>query len=78
MEKNEVTREMIEMCLDDDLDNMWEPFATGEIEISASEVIKKLRPNRYEDYFNQYCERNGIIKETEKNGVIHYIEIIED
>ena len=51
----EITREMIEGCLDDELEFMFEdvPFKT-----SASEHFKKI--GTYEDFFENYLINNHI------------------
>lgn len=77
----ECSQKMIEGALDDDLDNMYEPYtclATDE-EIPASEIIKKFYPDKYYgSYISEYCQRNNIIAEQQSNGTWRYFEIPED
>ena len=57
-----ITREMIEGCLDDELDIMYDGWTSADNNLSASgsEIIKKCFPDKYEEYVKEYCERNNI------------------
>ena len=80
---NEITREMIEGCLDDEINeiaNPWEPIEGKKIE--ASEIYKNMFSVRYEEWVNDYCERNNItiVKEQEEDRTFktRYFELKEE
>lgn len=63
-EYNEITREMIEGCLDDELNEQYDPWVPNEnapnTQVDASECFKKLKPELYEEFFIDYCVRGHI------------------
>ena len=59
MEKLE--RYMIEGCLDDELNLMFDPFIVKGEKVEAAEIIKKCRPDLYEEFILDYCDRENII-----------------
>lgn len=59
MEKLE--RYMIEGCLDDELNTMFDPFIVKGEEVEPAEIIKKCRPDLYEKFILDYCDRENII-----------------
>ena len=78
-----ITREMIEGCLDDELFEMYGEFVYNQREnktLPAGEIIKKCLPDVYEQYFVDYCEREGIeiIFDMKTGRVIKYLEPQED
>ena len=80
LELPELTKEMIEGALDDDLDNMYEPYnclATDE-QIPASKIIRLVYPEKYARYFENYIDRNHIIWEPFSDGKVRYFELPED
>jgi len=76
----EITREMIEGCLDDDLNEIYGYFEvnhrTGQ-QVDGADIIKHLRPDLYEAYFNDYLVTNLICSFIE-NGQVKYFEPIYD
>ena len=72
----ELTKEMVEGALDDDLDNMYEPYSIAALdeEIPASLIIKTFAPSKYAKYIKEYCERNHILV-MEENGEKRYFEL---
>ena len=80
----QITREMIEGCLDDELDEMYEPWipnknAKNEIVIPASKCFKTLQSRLYEELVMEYCERNRIkIIVEQSTGKTVYLEPKED
>lgn len=76
---NEITREMIEGCLDDELDLQYDAWETGNVHLyaSSSKIIKNLFPSSYYEFFIDYCDRNKIKIETSETG-IKYFEPKED
>jgi hypothetical protein len=71
-----ITREMIEGCLDDELDIMYDGWtsSTGNLSASGSEIIKKCFPDKYEEYVKEYCDRNNISIETKTVYIEHSAE----
>ena len=77
----ELSQKMIEGALDDDLDNMYEPYncLATDAEIPASEIIKKFYPERYfNTYIPAFCQRNNIIADHQSDGTWRYFELPED
>lgn len=80
----QITREMIEGCLDDELDEMYEPWipnkdAKNVITIPASKCFKTFYPGHYEELMMNYCERNHIKIIVERStGKTIYLEPKED
>lgn len=64
----EITREMIEGCLDDDLIEMYDEL--------EPEIVKTEHPETYEEYIKEYCDHNDILiingKYYEKNDEEYY------
>lgn len=78
-EYNQITREMIEGCLDDELNEMYNPWVPNEntphIQVNASECFKKLKPELYKEFFVDYCERGHIrIINVPTTGKTIYLE----
>lgn len=71
-----ITREMIEGCLDDELDTMYDGWTSpnGNLSASGSEIIKKFFPDKYEEFVKEYCGRNNISIETKTVYVEHSAE----
>lgn len=71
-----ITREMIEGCLDDELDIMYDEWTSSNSNLSASgsEIIKKCFPDKYEEYVKEYCDRNNISIETKTVYTEHSAE----
>ena len=80
----QITREMIEGCLDNDLDEMYEPWIPNKndknvINIPASKCFKTFQPRLYEELVTNYCERNRIKIIVERSsGKTIYLEPKED
>ena len=77
-EYNELSKEMIDGAVDDDIDNMFNPFIGNGEEIPASEIFKKMRPNDYGKFRTEYCNRYNILIEAFNDGRIRYFELPED
>lgn len=75
--KQIITREMIEGCLDDELNEMGWISPSG-IQVDDAEIIKKLYPKHYENFILDYCDRNNILIDIDLTGKTTYIEITED
>lgn len=79
----EITLNMIQGCLNDELDEMYEGWSSASsshlnyentaLEASGSEIIRACFPDRYQEYIRQYCERNQIIQIC-KDGIHRYFE----
>lgn len=71
-----ITREMIEGCLDDELNIMYDEWTSpnGNLSASGSEIIKKCFPDKYEEFVKEYCDRNNISIETRQVYVEHSTE----
>lgn len=80
----QITREMIEGCLDDELDEMYEPWipnkdAKNVINVPASKCFKTFYSGHYEELVMNYCERNHIkIIVDRGSGKKIYLEPKED
>lgn len=80
----QIAREMIEGCLDDELDEMYEPWIPNKndkniINIPASKCFKTFQPRLYEELVMNYCERNRIKIIVERSsGKTIYLESKED
>ena len=75
-EFTEITREMIEGCLDDDINEIhgsWMDVA-ARWEVESCKIFKTFLPNVYQEFFNDYCDNNHIIQKKDSKGVIHYYE----
>lgn len=78
---HEITKEMIEGCVDDQIDNAYEPWApigkNASIVEPASKCFKMFRPELYTQWIMEYIEANNI--EVVENGeVTRYFEYDED
>lgn len=71
-----ITREMIEGCLDDELDILFDGWTSNDktLSVSGSVIIKKCFPEKYEEYVKDYCHRNNISIETKQVYVEHSTE----
>lgn len=80
----QITREMIEGCLDDELDEMYDPWIPYKndknvINIPASKCFKTFQSTLYEEMMIDYCIRNHINIITERiTGKRIYLELKED
>lgn len=80
----QITREMIEGCIDDELDEMYDPWIPNKndktvINIPASKCFKTFQPRLYEELVMNYCERNRIkIIVDRSSGKKVYLEPKED
>lgn len=75
---NEITKEMIEGCLDDEIDNSYEGWCFTKDEVyPASRCLKILNPGLYAEWVLKYMERNKIIPLDCKEGV-RYFELNEN
>jgi hypothetical protein len=75
---HEITREMIEGCLDDEIDNAYEGWKpTKSDNYPASRCFKLLSPIMYADWMKDYMRRNNIIALECEDGV-RYFELDED
>ena len=75
---NKITFQMIEGIINDMLDNAYDPFIFNDLEIPASEIIKKIKPNIYDDMVAEYIINNHIKQVVNDNGVTEYFEPSED
>lgn len=80
--RKEITREKIELCLDDEINLRFEGkdfrfnHFDDKIEVDPASIIKYCRPEIYEDYFYDYCQRNDI-RIVDKEDDIQYWEAAE-
>ena len=75
---NKITFQMIEGIINDMLDNAYDPFIFNNLKIPASEIIKKIKPNIYDDMVAEYIINNHIKQVVNDNGVTEYFEPSED
>lgn len=76
----QIEKEMIEGCLDDELNEMYDPWMANEEDenpVDASECFKLLKPEVYKEFFDNYCERNEI-QVVHSKGFTYYFEPKED
>lgn len=74
----EITKEMIEGCLDDEIDNSYEGWGLTKDEVyPASRCLKVLNPGLYAQRVEDYMRRNNIIAWDCEEGV-RYFEFDED
>ena len=58
----ELTRENIESCLDDELNEMYNPWEPYEgISLDAAVLFKTLLRPQYNQFFEEYCKSYNII-----------------
>jgi hypothetical protein len=76
---HEITREMIEGCLDDEIDMAFEESkkVTPDGGYPSSRCFKMLSPIMYADWMKDYMRRNNIIALECEEGV-RYFEFDED
>jgi hypothetical protein len=75
---HEITKEMIEGCLDDEIDNAYEGWSFTKDEVyPASRCLKVLNSGLYSQMVLDYMERNNIIPLDCEEGV-RYFELDED
>ena len=75
---HEITKEMIEGCLDDEIDNAFEDSLKQVNEnYPSSRHFKIISPGLYSDWLMDYMKRNNIIALDCEEGV-RYFEIDED
>jgi hypothetical protein len=76
---HEITREMIEGCLDDEIDNAYEPYIDPQTQVILPQSVrlKTLDPKQYSERVIEYMEWNKIIALDCEEGV-RYFEFDED
>lgn len=76
---HEITKEMIEGCLDDEIDNAYGPYIDPQTRVIIPQSIrlKTLDPKQYSRLVIDYMERNRIIALDCSQGV-RYFEYDED
>lgn len=75
---HEITREMIEGCLDDEIDIIFEESSFTKDEVRpVSRCLKALNPGLYNKMLLSYMEQNKIIPLDSREGV-RYFEFAED
>ena len=74
MANDVVPRYMIEGCLNDELDIMYDPIVINGETIPMSEIIHTCRPKLYEEFVEDYCIRENITV-VENDGDKEYIQM---
>lgn len=75
---HEVTKEMIEGCMDDEIDNVFKEWSKTKGEVyPVSRCLKVSNPGLYSKMLLSYMERNKIIPLDSEEGV-RYFELDED
>jgi hypothetical protein len=80
----QITREMIEKYLDDELNLIYENqvkkeiTSIGTIWIAPADIIKNKNQQKYEEFLKDFCNRKNILIQTDNDGNLIYLEKIEE